>query len=106
MSKSRSPDRRSVLFGRLADARRDSGVEIHIASLVVHVRPEAADAVARGLAAWLGVEIHAHDPIGKMVVTLEAASESEIAQRLGAIQNLPGVLSAALVFHHFESDTS
>jgi len=35
-------------------------------------------------------------------VTLETASESEVVDRLNAIQVLEGVLAATLVFHHFE----
>ena len=39
---------------------------------------------------------------GKLVVTLETATEGEIVERLNRIQTLDGVLAAALVFHHFE----
>jgi periplasmic nitrate reductase NapD len=37
------------------------------------------------------------------VVTLETASEADIVTRLNDISLLPGVLSAALVFHHVET---
>ena len=38
-----------------------------------------------------------------MVVTLETATEWEIVARLNEISLLDGVMSASMVFHHFES---
>ncbi len=76
--------------------------EIHISSLVVHSRPSQATAVAARLRAMPGVEIRGGVEQGKLVVTLETASEAEVVERLNAIQVLDGVLAATLVFHHFE----
>jgi nitrate reductase NapD len=50
-----------------------------------------------------GVEIHANSG-GKLVVTLETESEADIVTRMNEMSFLPGVLSAALVFHHFETE--
>jgi nitrate reductase NapD len=49
--------------------------------------------------------VHAVTSTGKMIVTLETTSEHEIAARLSDINGLPGVVSAALVFHQFEPET-
>ena len=76
--------------------------EIHISSLVVHSRPWQAAAVAARLREMPGVEIRGGVEAGKLVVTLETANESEVVERLNAIQVLDGVLAATLVFHHFE----
>jgi nitrate reductase NapD len=76
--------------------------EIHISSLVVHSRPWQATAVAALLRGMPGVEVRGGVESGKLVVTLETASESEVVERLNAIQVLDGVLAATLVFHHFE----
>ena len=76
--------------------------EIHISSLVVHSRPWQATAVAARLREMPGVEIRGGVEQGKLVVTLETASEAEVVARLNAIQLLDGVLAATLVFHHFE----
>jgi periplasmic nitrate reductase NapD len=78
------------------------GDEVHISSLVVHSRPERARAVADRLRGMAGVDVHGGTEAGKLVVTLETASEDEIVERLGGIQALEGVLAATLVFHHFE----
>ena len=76
--------------------------EVHISSLLVHSRPERARAVADSLRGMVGVRVHGGTEAGKLVVTLETASEGEIVERLNGIQTLDGVLAATLVFHHFE----
>ncbi len=76
--------------------------EIHISSLVVHSRPSQATAVAARLRGMPGVEVRGGVEAGKLVVTLETASEAEVVERLNAIQVLAAVLAATLVFHHFE----
>jgi nitrate reductase NapD len=91
--------RRDVLTGRIAGP---PAPEAHISSLVVHVRPERAETVRAALAAFPGVEIHGEGG-GKIVLTLETESEAEIVSRLNEISLLEGVMSAALVFHHFET---
>ena len=76
--------------------------EFHVSSLVVHCRRESAAEVATALCAMDGMEVHGGVPEGKLVVTLETATEGEIVERLNQIQLLDGVLAATLVFHHFE----
>jgi periplasmic nitrate reductase NapD len=94
--------RRRLMVATLEGAT--SAHESHISSLVIHAFPEQADRVATELAALPGVEIHARDPNGKFVVTLETAHEGEIVARLTDIHSVAGVLSAALVFHHVEPE--
>lgn len=77
--------------------------EIHISSLIVHSRPRRARAVADRLRGMAGVRIHGGTEAGKLVVTLETASEGETMERFAGIQALDGVLAAALVFHHVET---
>ena len=77
--------------------------EVHVAGLVVHAYPEAITRVERALRAIAGVDVHASSRDGKLVVTLEAPGEAEIADALVRIQTLDGVLAAALVYQHSES---
>jgi nitrate reductase NapD len=72
---------------------------LHIASLVVHARPELFDAVKANLRLLEGVELHQESAAGKLVVVLEAVHENQILQRIDQINNLPGVLNAALIYH-------
>jgi len=76
--------------------------EIHVSSLVVHCRRECAAEVAAALRAMDGMQVHGGVPEGKLVVTLETATEGEIVERLNQAQLMGGVLAATLVFHQFE----
>ena len=81
--------------------------ELHVSSLVVHCRREQAAAIAAAIAGLdSGIEVHGGIAEGKLVVTLETASQGEIVERLNRIQLLPGVLAATLVFHQVETTTS
>ncbi|WP_448208084.1 chaperone NapD [Azospirillum sp. sgz302134] len=75
--------------------------EWHVASILVHLRPERREAVRAAVAVLPGTEIHAEEG-GKMVVTVEGPHEGWIADRMTALHLLDGVLSAVLVFHHVE----
>ena len=75
----------------------------HIASLLVHARPELFEAVKANLHLLDGVELHQQSPLGKLVVVLETANEQQILERIDQISNLPGVLNAALVYHELLS---
>lgn len=72
---------------------------LHIASLLVHCRPEFLDAVKANLTLLAGLELHQESPAGKIVVVLEAEHESRILDTINHIQQLPGVLNAALIYH-------
>ena len=51
-----------------------------------------------------GVEIHAATDDGKLVVTIETETDGETASTFDRINVMDGVMSAAMVFHQFESD--
>ena len=99
-------DRRAFLLGRLRTGSAEPPAEHHISSLVVHALPETLDQVSAALSALEGIEIHARDPRGKLILTLETADDATIVERLNDIYGIRGVLSAALVFHHFEQTTT
>jgi nitrate reductase NapD len=79
--------------------------ECHISSLVVHSRPDRVASIVERLGAVEGVEVHGGQETGKLIVTLETETESQIVERLNSIQLFDGVLAATLVFHHFEPVT-
>ena len=72
--------------------------ELHIASLVVHSTPSAADHVAGVIAMIPGAQIHASSSGGKLVVTLEASTTEEMMAKVSGIQGTRDVLSATLVY--------
>ena len=91
------PSRRDLLRGRVAAG---DGDDPHLCSLIVHARPGRLTAVLDALRALPGVDVHGHNPIGKVIVTIEAASGDDIVVLMGRIGELDGVLSTALVFQH------
>ena len=72
--------------------------ELHIASLVVHAPPSRLGEVEQALHELEGTHVHASSPAGKLVVTLELPSAAAMTDTVLAIQRLPGVLSASLVY--------
>jgi len=76
----------------------DDADDVHIASFIVHVVPKHVMAVAARVAELPGAEVHAATPEGKIVVTLEAVGSGPILGTVGTIQQIPGVINAALVY--------
>jgi nitrate reductase NapD len=77
----------------------------HISSLVVHCRPDVLDSVIDRIEAMPEAEVPRHSEEGKLVVLLETADEGRIMQRISAIEQLPGVINAALVYHEIDFDS-
>ena len=97
----RRVSRRRVELAISQGGRRVSST-VHIASLIVRARCESAPAVAERLATLSGVEIHAiHD--GKIIVVLEAATESGLADLMETIRVEPGVVLVNLIYHEVET---
>jgi periplasmic nitrate reductase NapD len=92
------PSRRELLTGR---PTAPAAPETHVSSLVIHVLPAHLTAARAALTAMPGVEIHA-EASGKLIITLETSTEADIVSRMNEISMLKGVMSVALVFHHFE----
>ena len=72
---------------------------LHIASLLLHCRAELLPAIKANLLRLPGVELHQESASGKLVVVLEAEHESRILEVIQQVQELPGVLNAALIYH-------
>ena len=78
---------------------------MNISGVLVHTRPAQRDAIAGRLGAIAGVEIHAVNNDGRIVVTVEEAP-GDGGRAMTEIHNTPGVVAAALVYQHDESDPS
>jgi len=76
--------------------------EYHIASFIVLTRPDTFAATCAFLATLPGTELHQHDAIGKIVITVEAESTAHISRITDAIHQQNGVLACNMVFHQFE----
>jgi len=77
---------------------------MNISGIVVHASPDKIDTVRPQLEQIPGVEVHAASAEGKMVVTIEKPGDRETADIFEEISRIPGILSTAMVYHHFEPD--
>lgn len=71
-----------------------------IASVIAQVRPQDLDAVVATVSRQAGLEVHAQDPRGRLVVVLELANDAALAEAMKTIGAVPGVLGVNLVYHY------
>ena len=78
---------------------------MHISGVLVHARSEQLSQIRDSLSQMDGVEIHVANDDGKLIVTVEKEDERATADVFEKFYQIPGLLSATLVYHHFEPDT-
>ena len=78
---------------------------MNISGVIVHARPERVTDVEHALTAMTGVEVHAATDDGRLIVTVEDDDDRMLADTVMSLHNVPGVLSAAMVYHQFEDET-
>ena len=77
---------------------------MNICGVLVHATPGRQAAVAEALAALGNTEVHQITNDSRLIVTVEEADDRTAGDTVLAMHRIPGVLSAALVYHHFEPD--
>jgi nitrate reductase NapD len=73
---------------------------MNISGIVVHSLPERMAALREQMAAMAGVEVHAAQEDGRMVITIEDTPDAPPADTIMQVQLLPGVLSAAMIYNY------
>jgi len=76
-----------------------------ISGLVVHAHPDRAIEVRDRLTGLEGVEVHAISDDGRLVITVDVPDDHQAADTLMTMQKQDGVLSASLIYNHFENST-
>ena len=97
-------DRRALITGRLLKPDQvvaPPGGEI--ASILVQARPDRLVEVETAIVALAGCEIYGRDPLGKLVVVVDAADAGALGTTLNTIALLPDVYTASLVFHAIDA---
>lgn len=74
---------------------------MNISGVIVRARPEKLAAVRERLADIAGVEIHAATDDGRLIVTVEEESDRDLADTVLSLHDVPGVLSASMVYHQY-----
>lgn len=77
---------------------------MNICGVLVHAQPGRADDIAASLNALSNAEVHQITDDSRLIVTVEEADDASAGDTILAMHRIPGVLSAALVYHHFEPD--
>ncbi len=73
-----------------------------ISGVLVRTWPKSIESVQQSLSQLEGVEVHGASEDGRLVVTVESQGERDTADLLVNMQDLPGVLSAFMIYHQFE----
>jgi len=78
---------------------------MNISSLVVKVSPGSMDSVLAALSGSELCDVHFHDQQkGTIVVTIEGRDTGEEMDKMKAIEKMPHVLGAALVYAYSEAE--
>ena len=77
---------------------------MNICGILVNLKPENEQIVTQSITSIPGFEVHAMSPEGQMIVTLEEFEEDNTADKLFSLQDLDGVISASMIYHHNEDD--
>jgi len=78
---------------------------MNISGVLIRARPENCEKLKQQLEQVEGVEVHATTDDGKLVVTVEASADTTTADTVYKLQDMPGVIAASMIYHHFEDDT-
>ncbi|MCP3867653.1 MAG: chaperone NapD [Gammaproteobacteria bacterium] len=73
-----------------------------ICSLVVQVEPTRLETVTQSLESMEGVEVHARNEQGKVVVSIDHPSRDYCSDTMVNISRISGVMSSSLVFEYQE----
>jgi len=75
---------------------------MNISGVLVRAYPENIESVTQLLAGFEGVEVHGNNADGRMVVTVEQESAGRLSDLIAQMHDIPGILSASMIYHQFE----
>ena len=75
-----------------------------VASLVVRARPERVDPLRTEIAALPGSDVHAVQPEGRLIVTVDDHNAVSPAENIVRIHNLEGVIGVSLVYEYCDDE--
>ena len=95
---------RREFFRRIAGVGEKPEGEAHIASFVVHLRPEHMENFVQSVQARDGLEVSWRDPVGKAVVLADAKRAEALSQASEFLGALPGVASVGMAAHYLDDN--
>lgn len=81
--------------------------ELHIASCVARIRPEAIETAIAQIEAAIGGAISARDANtnNKVIVVMEGESTGSLLDQMDKIRDIPGVVNIEMVYQHAEEQS-
>ncbi len=73
-----------------------------ICSLIIQTKPEYSDTVHHALNHINGVEIHAQNKQGKMIISIDHPDREYCSKIMTDMTHIPGVMSTSLVYEYQE----
>ena len=77
---------------------------MNVSGIVVKTAPEKMTVVMKSMKDSGLCEIHFHDELGKIIVTIEGETISEEMMKMKTLQSMPDVLSADLAYSYSENE--
>ena len=71
---------------------------MNISGVIVKTYPENLVRIKEILSSMAGIEVHGNNEDGRIVITVEQDNANSISDTLFEIQDVPGVLSAAMIY--------
>jgi len=78
--------------------------EYNVCGVLVHAHNNQLEQVKKLLEQQDGVEVHAVTDNGRLVVTVEHDKRKTVGDRIMGFYELPGVLSAAMIYQYSDND--
>lgn len=75
---------------------------MNISGVLVRAKPQKLVDVSDMLKDMDGVDVHGNNEQGHIVITVEQCNSGQLSDTLMAIHQVPGVLSASMIYHYFE----
>ena len=76
--------------------------DFNVCGVLVKALPAKHSQLQTALESLAGVEIHGRSDDGHLIVTIEDTDQTLASEQLLAVNQVEGVLSASLVYHHCE----
>jgi len=75
---------------------------MRICSLVIQAIPQHLDSVSQALNSMEGVEVHAQNEYGKLIISIDHPSRHYCSKAMTEMTHIKGVMSTSLVFEYQE----
>lgn len=95
------PEKRKLMLRGIGEGTAEPGA-FQISSVLVQARPEDMAGIKERFAPVSAVEFHEGGGPGQLIATIETRIDQEMVEIIDLMEQTPGVMSVALVYHQIE----